>query len=144
MPAISRYFVKSGLVWFVLALAVALITELSLFDPVALRPLYWHMLMVGWITQIIMGVSVWMFPGRNRNEDIKENLPVWITLISLNTGLTLRVVSEPFVNSAKNDIWAVLLVASALLQWSSAVFYVAELWPRVMSKSQRLKKRKEI
>ncbi|MDX1640022.1 MAG: hypothetical protein R3281_18835 [Balneolaceae bacterium] len=149
MPTVSRTFIKSGLIWFFFALTCSLTLEMDWLNAPVLRPLYWHMLMVGWITQIIFGVSLWMFPGRSRSDAFREHLKEWMTFGLLNSGLVLRVLSEPM---AGRDLlfWDTILVLSAVLQWGAAVTYLMELWPRVLSKKKRLKqvqkmrKRKEV
>jgi len=142
MPLISRTFIKAGMIFFVLSLAAGLLIEIDIAALPSLVPLFWHMLMVGWITQIIFGVSIWMFPGRNRGEGFKAQKWGWFTFIFLNVGLGLRVISEPLVVSTSAGIWNILLVGSALLQLTSGVTYLIEMWPRIMSKKQQRKKRK--
>ncbi|HYW35954.1 MAG TPA: hypothetical protein VE868_11140 [Balneolaceae bacterium] len=44
----------------------------------AMQPLFWHLLMLGWISQIIFGVSMWMFPGRTREEGFVAQKWAWI------------------------------------------------------------------
>ena len=84
MPLISRLFLKSGLIFFIAALITGLGLQFqSALTPV-LFPLFWHMLMLGWITQIIMGVSHWMFPGREKEESFKNQRWVWTAFICLN------------------------------------------------------------
>lgn len=143
MPLITRLFIKSGLIFFLIALVtgVALQAELLNFDGIT--PLFWHALMVGWITQIIMGVSMWMFPGRIKEESFKNQRWGWLTYGFLNAGLALRFLAEPFVNTPEAVIWEILLVVSAVFQLIAVMTYVIEIWPRVMSKDQRRKKRKK-
>ena len=143
MPTVSRFFIKTGLIWFVLALLTALVAELQWLSIPALLPVYWHMLMVGWITQIIIGVSLWMFPGRSRSDAFRDHLKGWLIFIMLNAGLALRFISEPLAGAGAAPVWNGMLAASALLQWIAGGIYILELWPRVQSKKQRLKKRKE-
>src|SRR5699024_6052903 len=140
MPLISRTFIKAGMAFFVLSLVTGLITEINLAALPAMGPVFWHMLMVGWITQIIFGVSIWMFPGRNRKEGLKAQKWGWLTFIFLNGGL-LRVISEPAVTISTSEIWRIVLTGSALLQLLAAITYLIEMWPRIISKKQQRKKR---
>ena len=142
MPTVSRTFVKAGMIYFVFSLIVGLLLEIDAVSLPALMPLFWHMLMVGWITQIIMGVSIWMFPGRNRDEGFWNQKWIWLTLVLLNSGLVLRLMAEPAVGYSGAQIWSVLLVFSATLQVAAGGTYVTEMWPRIMSKKQQRKKRK--
>lgn len=142
MPLITRFFIKTGLLFFLIALLVAVASQSKVLNFDGITPLFWHALMVGWITQIIMGVSMWMFPGRIKEENIKNQKWSWLTYGFLNVGLGLRFISEPFVHSSNTEFWKIVLVTSAILQFMAVVFYVREIWPRVMSKDQRRKKRK--
>ena len=142
MPLISRTFIKAGMIFFALSLITSLLIEVNISALPGLIPLFWHMLMVGWITQIIFGVSIWMFPGRNRDEGFKAQLWGWLTFIFLNTGLILRVISEPMSGVAATGIWKILLVLSAILQVFAVSTYIIEMWPRIMSKKKQREKRK--
>lgn len=132
------------MVFFVLSLIAALVIEIDIAAMPAIMPLFWHMLMVGWITQIIIGVSIWMFPGRNREEGFKAQKWGWLTFMFLNTGLVLRVISEPLVSISISEIWNIILVFSAILQLVAGFTYFTEMWPRILSKKQQRKRRKRM
>jgi len=138
MPLISRLFLKSGLIFFVAALITGLGLQFQSASIPVLFPLFWHMLMLGWITQIIMGVSHWMFPGREREESFKNQRCLWIAFISLNVGLLLRVIAEPFINTSSSLVWKVLLAISAVAQFIAVLSYAIEIWPRVKGKKKRI------
>lgn len=142
MPLITRVFIKSGLIFFFIALLIGIAARTDMFYFAAITPLFWHTLMVGWITQIIMGVSMWMFPGRKKVESFQNQKWAWITFVLLNIGLGLRVIAEPFVNYGGPEFWKYLLLISAILQFIAICSYVIEIWPRVMSNKQRIKRRK--
>jgi hypothetical protein len=143
MPRVARTFIKTGLAYFLGALILGLLIETEWYLFPAMTPLFWHMLMVGWITQIIFGVSMWMFPGRNREEGFKAQLWPWVTYGLLNLGLVLRIVTEPFVSHSTMLIWDILVVVSAVSQLLAVIAYTIELWPRIQSKEQRRKNRKK-
>lgn len=143
MPTISRTFVKAGMIYFALSLLTGLVIEIDISALPALTPLFWHMLMVGWITQIIMGVSIWMFPGRNREEGFAAQKWGWLTFILLNTGLVLRIIAEPMAVGPASLLWNMMLVFSALAQFTAGITYLIEMWPRIMSKKQQREKREK-
>lgn len=143
MPRITRLFIKAGLIWFLLSLAAGLLSALDPAGLPALMPLFWHMLTVGWITQIIMGVSVWMFPGRTREEGLRAQSKPWFAFLALNAGLMLRVGAEPFATGRADAAVAVVLGLSALLQLAGAGAYLLEIWPRVQSKEKRRRQRRK-
>ena len=71
MPRLTRYFIKTALVYLALSLtlgvvlaarpALALPDELAAFSPV-----FFHLFMVGWVTQLIFGMLFWMLPKYSR------------------------------------------------------------------------------
>ncbi len=142
MPLITRLFLKTGLIYFIGALLIGVILQVDGLGIPNLVPMFWHMLMVGWITQIIIGISLWMFPGRAKQESFQHQKWAWLAYAFLNLGLTLRFVSEPMINLSEGYHWKVLLVISAILQLLAVLCYVTEIWPRVLSKAQRRKKKK--
>jgi hypothetical protein len=147
MPKLSRWFIKSALVCLILgslAAGVALSASLSIVP--ALAPVAWHLLTVGWATQLIFGVAFWMFPpeprqrverfehvGPRRREPIPrgdERLG-WTAFWLLNGGLALRAIGEP-----AGALWpaapaAVLLPVAAVCQVAAIGIFVVFTWPRV-------------
>ena len=73
MPRITRVFVKTALAYFVAALVVGVLLAVRPFAPAldalsGLWPVYWHLFMVGWVTQLIVGIAYWMFPKFSREQ----------------------------------------------------------------------------
>jgi hypothetical protein len=95
---------------------------------ITLWPTYLHLLVLGWLTQLIFGVARWMFPrDRSTTTPSGERLG-WATYISLNAGLVLRSIAEPGPASR----WrSGLLLLSALLQVAAGWLFVLTTWPRV-------------
>jgi heme/copper-type cytochrome/quinol oxidase subunit 1 len=142
MPLITRLFLKTGLVYFLGSLIMGILLQFPSLGIPNLVPLFWHMLMLGWITQIIFGISVWMFPGRLKEESFKNQRWSWLAYALLNTGLILRIISEPVIVTSGSSIWEILITVSAVTQFLAVVCYVIEIWPRVLSpKKRRLQKK---
>jgi len=136
MPLLTRLFIKSGLTYFIAALVTGLLLvarPLLALPPIVagLSPVYFHLLMVGWVTQLILGVAHWMFPKYSREEPRGHLWLAWTTFVLLNTGLLLRVIAEPTRSVSSAPVWGWLLVLSALLQWLAGMAFVINLWPRV-------------
>ncbi|HLF29065.1 MAG TPA: hypothetical protein VJG32_22280 [Anaerolineae bacterium] len=73
MPSLTRLFIKTALAYFVAALLTGVVVAArpALGLPLALAaltPVYFHLRMVGWITQLIFGVGHWMFPKFSREQ----------------------------------------------------------------------------
>src|SRR5699024_6650610 len=123
MPKLSRLFIKTGLIYFIAAIILRLLLDIfHLFPSFILQPLFWHALMMCWITKIIMGVSTWMFPGMIKKEGFKAQKLIWFTYLCLNTGLIVRFISSPLVVMYRQTVWQLLLALSAVLLLAAVVF----------------------
>lgn len=139
MPRITRLFIKSGMIYFLAGILLALIAELpDVSTGALLLPVYWHMIVIGWITQVIMGVSIWMFPRKKRGKRKEETFAANAAFWCLNIGLVLRFLAEPFLPFYFNESWIVLvIVLSSFLQIAAIGFYTAVIWPRVRPRPTR-------
>ncbi len=136
MPTLTRLYVKTSLVYLVAALLLALLFALAqatTLPPLlaAAGPVYFHLFLVGWVTQLIMGIVFWMFPKQSRERPRGNERLAAVIYVLLNVGLLLRVVGEPARAVDPTPLWGWLLAASALLQWLAGVGFVANTWGRV-------------
>lgn len=143
MPLLTRAFIRTA---FVYLLAALLVGMLIAFRPVfrlapaldTLTPVYFHLFLVGWVSQLSFGVVNWLFPKADPERRFEEPLG-WATLLLLNSGLLLRAIAEPLNSLEPGAFWGWLLVASATLQWLAGLSFVAMVWPRAY---QRRRKRR--
>ncbi len=137
MPFVVRWYLRTALVIFILALLVGVVQAMGSVFPVeipALTPVYFHLLMVGWVTQFILGVAIWMLPRYSMARPRGIESLTWATYVLLNLGLLARVAGEPLSASYPETAWGSLLVVSALLQWLAGLLFVANAWQRVRGK----------
>lgn len=139
MPTLSRWFIKIGMLYFVVGLtmgAVLLAQPVMGWSPSlqVLRPVYLHFLFIGWVTQVIMGVGYWMFPKYTKEQPRGREWLGWAMLILLNVGMILRTIGEP----------AVVLAPQAGLGWTLAVaslFLLLAGWGFILNTWGRIKER---
>ncbi len=143
MPPITRYFIKSGMIYFVLGIVLAFYAELpGIRTGALLLPVYWHMLVIGWLTQIIMGVSIWMFPRTKKQRQNIQSFPAVAAFWTLNTGLVLRFLAEPFIPLVQNGLlFNLVIILSSILQVASVIFYLIEIWPRVQTRKRPVRRK---
>jgi hypothetical protein len=139
MPPLTRWYIKSALIYLAAALLLAFALALSPSAnlPLFIRymnPAYFHLFMVGWVTQMIFGVIYWMFPIITRARPRGNAQLGWTSYILLNVGLVLRVIGEPLTSTRPEAGFGWLLAVSALLQWLAAVTFVILTWPRIKEK----------
>jgi hypothetical protein len=139
MPPLTRWFIKTALLYFVAALALGAAMQVRALVA-ALPPLgvvwpgYVHLLTVGWVTQLIIGVAYWLFPRPDRSRPPPSEALGWAAYTSLNAGLLLRLAAEPAaaLDPATPLRW--LLPLSGLLQLGAACGFALLLWPRIKAR----------
>jgi len=128
VPLLSRWFIRTGLLYLLVALTSSLVQALMPSGTTIAWPTHLHLLVVGWLTQLIFGVAYWMFPRYQSGLGLRFERLGWICYGCLNLGLLLRVAAE----SGPESSWqAESFVASALLQLIAGWVFVVTTWPRV-------------
>lgn len=136
MPTLARYFIKAGMIYFVTGLLLAaIVTAQPIFDLPAnialLRPTYLHLLTVGWITQLIVGVAYWMFPKYTKENPRGNERLGWAIFLLLNMGIILRSIGEPLVAFYPTLGAGWLLAISGVVQLLGGWGFILNTWPRV-------------
>lgn len=139
MPILTRVWIKTALVYFILSLTLGIFLVLDTAGLLALPvpglfPSYIHFLVLGWVTQLIMGVAFWMFPKYSQQQPRRSESMGWVSYYCLNLGLILRLVGEP-LNAATQAAWAgwIMAIAAGLLLVGGTAF-VVNTWGRVKEK----------
>lgn len=134
MPSVTRFFIKSSLLYLAAALGLAAwLAGQSIGLPVVpgLSPVFFHFFLVGWVTQMIMGVGYWFFPKFSAEQPRRSERLGWAVFWLLNAGLLLRGLAEPLLSVNPDSYWGPALVISALLQWLAGVLFVVNTWGRI-------------
>lgn len=135
MPALTRWFIKTSFIYFALALAAGLFLAIQSLYRLnilgGLFPVYIHLLVFGWLTQLVFGVVFWMFPKYTVGQPRHSEPLGWLTYVSLNLGLILRVIFEPIYTNQSSPFMGWMLVVSAILQFLSGLAFVSNTWGRV-------------
>ena len=136
MPRLTRYFIKTALIYLAASLLVgALVLARAAFDLptglAALTPVYFHLFMVGWVTQLIFGMLFWMLPRQSKESPRGDERLAWAAYILINLGLLLRAIGEPLVTLQPDLRAGWLLALSAVLQLIGGWAFIGNAWPRV-------------
>lgn len=139
MPKLTRWMLRSSMIMLVGSLALALLLSSSRWISSiswapAVRPVFLHLFTVGWVLQMILGVSFWMFPILGREKPRGNEWIAWTSFALINIGLIIRALAEPLEAIYHSSAYGWLLVASALAQWIGSTTFVLVLWPRVRAR----------
>lgn len=136
MPVLTRLFIKTGLVYFLMAMVVGVaLAAPSVFHLpptlAALRPVYFHLFMVGWVLQLIIGIAYWMFPKLTKQEPRGSLTLGWVVYGCLNVGLICRAVGEVLLAIYPGTGIGWLLALAAVLQLIGGWGFIVNTWLRV-------------
>lgn len=140
MPRLTRYFIKTALIYLVASLLIgALVLARAAFDLPselaaalgALTPVYFHLFMVGWVSQLIFGMLFWMLPRQSKERPRGNESLAWIAFVTINVGLIVRAIGEPLVTLQPDLEAGWLLALSAVLQLIGGWAFIGNAWPRV-------------
>lgn len=136
----ARIYIKSALAYLLVAFLVGCGLQANQGLQIstsfwAVLPVYYHLLTVGWLTQLIFGVAFWMFPALSRASPRGDQRLGWVAYGFLNIGLLLRAITEPLHSWQPQQWLGWMLAASAVLQMIAIWLLVIALWPRVKGRS---------
>lgn len=138
MPLLTRLYIKCSLLY----LGAALVIDLGRTFPIPgqlssffsrLRPVYFHLFLVGWVTLFIIGVANWLFPRASREQFNHHPFLAWSAFGLLNLGLILRTFLEPTA-AGSNHLASWLLVLSGLTQWVGGLLVIIQLGARIKNR----------
>jgi hypothetical protein len=139
MPPIARTFVKAAFVYFIVAFVLGALMMLDRWLSFSrwLKVVYLsqlHLLVVGWITQLAIGVAYWIFPRFRKEQGPQprgSDALARAVLLSLNAGLLLRFLFEPFYLMGPEAWLGALMALAGVLQALAAVGFGLLIWGRV-------------
>jgi hypothetical protein len=142
MPTLTRWYLKTALLYLAAALLSGAVLALRGLVQLGgylqgLSPVYFHLFMVGWVTQLIFGIVYWLFPVYSKERPRGHDWLGWTTYGLLNAGLLLRALSEPMNALEPGQAWGWLLAISAGAQWLAGLAFFLNTWPRVHAGPRR-------
>jgi len=140
MATVTRIFIKTALGYACIGMllsALWLINGVWTLHPLlgAIQPMAIHMIVIGWLTQLIVGVALWMFPVWSKAQPRGPEWLSWTCYGLLNAGLILRVIAEPLSTQAMTPLLSWILIFSALLQVAALWLFAGLVWRRVRAKA---------
>jgi cbb3-type cytochrome oxidase subunit 1 len=134
-PLVRRY-VKTSFVFLaagVLLGAWIIVSEflLGTHPPRLFITAHTHLLLVGFMLMIVMGVATWMFPRPARDDtryrpELAEAV-YWVMTLST----VVRALAEIVVSLSGAPIWRPIITLGGLGQLAGTALFVINMWPRV-------------
>ncbi len=149
MPITTRTYVRASILYLCLGALLGLVLYLQRWlgwDPriVLFKSSHVQFTLLGWLTQIIMGVGWWLFPplpsgprpgadhAIRKGQQQRGSEPLfWVTFGLLNAGILLGAVGDPLFNWTQAPIYRTLAGLASLFLLAAAVCFVVNVWGRI-------------
>jgi hypothetical protein len=149
VPTTSRVTIRASVIYLAVGSILGALLFVHRWLPLGpaipvLKITHVHFLIVGWLTQLILGVAWWLFPPlkigrergtgtpRRRGQEQRGSEPLfWLTAGLLNLGALLRGLSPALYTWTHAEIFQVLTGLAGLLLLAAAIAFVINLWQRV-------------
>ncbi len=126
-----------------LYLIIGIIIGLLMFLPYQIKELSWtynlrvvhtHLILVGFVIQMIMGVALWMFPQKpTKDISIEKRFTSesegMLLYVVFNLGIVLRSSFEPFARL--NLICFYISLLGVILQILAIFYFLTLIYPRI-------------
>ena len=129
MPRLSYLFIRASLVYLVLGFTFGGLILANKSIPLApliwaLLPIHIEFLILGWLTQLALGVAFWILPRLTSSTPRGDERWSWATFALINLGIAINI-AAPYAGF----IWLGLL-ASVLQATGVAAFAIGN-WQRI-------------
>jgi hypothetical protein len=146
MPTTTRITIKVSILYLILGAALGALLMINGWLPLGpaityVKPAHVQFLVVGWLTQLILGVAWWLFPPiafRLRGKDYphgqaqRGSEPLfWVTFAVLNAGVVLYALAQPLFTRTGSGLFGGLVALAGVCLLAAALTFVANMWARI-------------
>jgi cbb3-type cytochrome oxidase subunit 1 len=135
VPPLIRRYVKTSFVFLLAGLAlgayILVARERGVFPSPLLVTAHVHLLLVGFVLMIVMGVATWMFPRPARDDPRYRPELAGIVYWLVTASTALRAVAEVAGASVDLRPLSLLRALGGLGQVAAALLFVANMWSRI-------------
>lgn len=136
MPPLIRRYIKTSFIFLIAGVLLGSVVTivrflLGSYPPRLVVTAHVHLLLVGFMLMIVMGVATWMFPRPARDDsryrpELAEGV-YWIMTVST----CLRALAEILAGYTDSAPLRVLIALGGLGQAAGVVLFVVNMWTRV-------------
>ena len=142
-----RYFIKTSIIFLVTGLLTGLYMSVSrsLFGKgysAELVSAHTHIILLGSIMMMIMGVALWFFP-RPEKDDIKYK-PGLILFVYwlLTSATTLRFIFQVIDSFRYSNVFGIMITIFSFIQVVGIILFFYSIWGRIRSVGSHIREAK--
>jgi heme/copper-type cytochrome/quinol oxidase subunit 1 len=142
-----RYFIKTSIAFLMLGLLSGLhmlyamkITKSGF--AAGMITAHTHMLLVGFVLMMIMGVALWFFPRAEKEDKRYNPALIWITYILMSAGTLLRFSFEILNSYLVIQFFDIIITISGTFQVLAVILFFYSMWGRIRSVGSHIREAK--
>lgn len=131
-----RYFIKTSVIFLIIGILTGLYMSVSKYVlkigySQELISAHTHLILVGSVMMMIMGVALWFFPRAEKNDKKYNPDLILITYWVMTIGTSLRFIFQVAANFLVSDLIQYLIVISSVLQVVAMILFFYSMWGRI-------------
>ena len=143
-----RYFIKTSIIFLMIGILSGLYmlvarNYFNMWPHPDLVSAHTHIILVGSVMMMIMGVALWFFPRADKNDKLYKPALILITYYTITISTAVRFISQviaAFVQT--NGMLNFLLTVSAIFQVIGILMFFVSMWGRIRSVGSHLREAK--
>lgn len=131
-----RYFIKTSVIFLIIGILTGFYMSVSKYVfkigySQELISAHTHLILVGFVMMMIMGVALWFFPRPDKDDKKYNPGLILITYWVMTIGTTLRFIFQVTANFYLSDLIQYLIAISSALQVIAMILFFYSIWGRI-------------
>lgn len=131
-----RYFIKTSVIFLIIGILTGLYMSVSKYVlkigySQELISAHTHLILVGSVMMMIMGVALWFFPRADKDDKKYNPDLILIAYWVMTIGTSLRFIFQVAANFLVSDLIQYLIVISSVLQVVAMILFFYSMWGRI-------------
>lgn len=131
-----RYFIKTSVIFLIIGILTGLYMSVSKYVlkigySQELISAHTHLILVGSVMMMIMGVALWFFPRADKDDKKYNPDLILIAYWVMTIGTSLRFIFQVVANFLVSDLIQYLIVISSVLQVVAMILFFYSMWGRI-------------
>lgn len=131
-----RYFIKTSIIFLIVGILTGLYMAVKRYIfaegySQELVSAHMHLLLVGFMLMLIMGVAIWFFPRAEKTDKRYDPDRIRIVYWLMTIGTSLRFIFSVFLTIYYVDFNKWMIALSSTLQVIAIILYFYTIWGRI-------------
>ncbi len=147
MHTLVRRYIKTSFVFLILGLLLGLYLTLGRYVAplpisVMLVTAHTHLLLVGFVMMMILGVAQWMFPRPDKADEHYDPTLAEIVFYAFTAGVVLRSAGEIAAGFWSSSLFPALITTGSVVQVLAIIVFFYNMWTRIRPVGSHLREAK--